>query len=103
MRVYGDIYIDAIHHQSCCEDVYADFSALEDTDFQQQMNKIKPTFEQVVSSIEKLDYGFRVMGYFIPCYNIQNGYYSNNLELQITENNKKFELDISDCESGTRD
>jgi len=99
MRIYNDIDIDDFHSQDCCEQVYADFSALNDTGFENEMKRIKPTFEQVVASIEKLSYGFRVMGYFVPCYDIQNGYYSNNLEIRITEKGKKFVIDVSDCQS----
>jgi len=98
MRIYKDIFMEDYHSQECCEEVYADFSALNDTDFKEQMKKIKPTFDQVVNSIEKLSYGFRVMGYFIPCYDIQNGYYSSKLELIITCEKEKFVIDISDCE-----
>jgi hypothetical protein len=35
---------------------------------------------------------------FIPCYNYQNGYYSSNLSVVITQGGTtKTEVDISDC------
>lgn len=34
--------------------------------------------------------------FFIPCYDIQNGYYSNNLELILKERVVKEKMDISD-------
>lgn len=40
------------------------------------------------------DCGIRINGYFIPCYNEQNGYYSSNLELQIKVGGKVISVDI---------
>lgn len=41
--------------------------------------------------------GFRLNGYFVACYNIQNGHYRSDLKLLITENNVTREIDIEDC------
>ena len=65
------------HDQDCCENVYADFRSLKDQDIKQK--EIKR-----ISIVGVKDAGFRLNGYFIPCYNSQNGYYSDNLELIIT-------------------
>lgn len=63
------------HSQDCCEYNYADMAALEDTTF----------FDQVKTSdgilFDCSDYGFAMSGYFVPCYSIQNGYYSNDISI----------------------
>lgn len=70
------IVIKYHHDQDCCEVVYADFKQLLDTTFQtEKLVDIK--IEQVPGS------GFRINGYFVPCYNQQNGYYSDRLELIV--------------------
>ena len=64
------------HEQDCCESVYADFSNL-DSDI------LKHKFESI--SLEEVNEGFRfgdTRKYFVPCYNEQNGYYSDYLEIQ---------------------
>lgn len=64
------------HEQDCCENVYANFKALKDQGIKEkEFKKIK--IDGVKNS------GFKLNGYFIPCYNEQNGYYASNLELII--------------------
>ena len=63
------------HEQDCCENVYADWSALEDTTFHDEV----VSFEQL--ELKEEHEGFSINGYFVPCYEQQNGYYSNNLEI----------------------
>lgn len=90
-------YIEDIHEQDYYEEVYADWSALEDTTFKEE--KITEVH------IEKVpDSGFRLNGYFIPCYNRQSGCYNDKLKLRIsilnkTNNSKLIKniIDISDC------
>lgn len=79
------------HDQDCCENVYADWEALDDTTFADE------TFTDVI--IEKVPYsGFRINGYFVPCYNQQNGYYSDELTLFIKyPDGRKIEMDITEC------
>ena len=73
--------IKHFHDQQCCENVYADWKQLGDTDaFQHEFNE-----DLIIEGVEKS--GFRVEGYFVPCYNEQNGWYSSELELQITLKN----------------
>ena len=84
--------IKDFHIQDCCESVCADFEALEDTTF----NPDDITYETLEIDTN-LDHGFIINGYFVPCYDIQNGYYSGNLELIITKPNGEKEcIDISD-------
>ena len=66
------------HCQDCCEINYADFEQLDslarDVDFSEPL------------VFESCDYGFRfgnppINMFFVPCYSIQNGYYSNALDI----------------------
>ena len=73
------------HDQQCCENVYADWEQLRDTDIKDKDFK-KIEIEKVKGS------GIRLNGYFVPCYDLQNGYYSSNLEIVTTKT-----IDVSDC------
>lgn len=64
------------HDQDCCEHVYADFSNLDSC-------ALTHKFENI--DLESTDEGFRfgdARKYFVPCYNEQNGYYSDYLEIR---------------------
>jgi len=81
--------VEHFHDQDCCETVYADWKQLEDTGIlNREFNDIK--IEGVKRS------GFRLNGYFVPCYNEQNGYYSSGLEVWITKGNEKRVVDVSE-------
>lgn len=94
------IEFSGYHGQNCCEHVYADFSIV---------NYYKDAFkDKKIKSIEVkgvIDMGFLLcfnVGYeenikiFIPCYNSQNSYYSDDLALVIKHNGMKVEIDISE-------
>lgn len=75
--LFSDGTVIRCHHdQDCCENVYADFKQLEDTNIKDQLF---PNFK--IEGIQNS--GFRLNGYFIPCYSKQNGYYSDNLALIV--------------------
>jgi hypothetical protein len=93
------------HESDCCENVYADFSIYKYliTDLVgKEINHIviksvenmgflvcvglKETYNNFISFYSKV---------FVPCYNSQNGYYSSNLELQISYDNVETKIDIS--------
>ena len=57
---------------------YADWSALEDTGFFNEDINHKNLV------LEKCDYGFRINGYFVPCYSSQNGYYTDEIDIIAT-------------------
>ena len=66
------------HDRDCCEINYADFEQLDslarEVDFSEPL------------VFESCDYGFRfgnppISMFFVPCYSIQNGYYSNLLDI----------------------
>lgn len=67
------------HVQDWCENVYASWrKGLSDTGFENQK-----FYEIEIELVE--EYGIRVNGYGIPCYNKQNGYYSSKLEIIFTD------------------
>lgn len=69
------VVIQDHHDQDCCEQVYADFMALVDTTiFDEDFKKL---------DVKLVEFGVSLNNYFIPCYNIQNGYYSNKLEIVV--------------------
>lgn len=74
--------IIAFHSQDCCEHNYADCEQLDDiarnTDF--DTSKLEIDILQ--------DQGFRFGNkpgkmFFVPCYSVQNGYYSTTLDISI--------------------
>lgn len=98
----NNIIIEDHHEQDCCEHVYADFSALEDTTFFDELKGKNLTAKEVANNIELVEgKGFRIFGYFVPCYNVQDGYYSSNLTLIITEEHgkNKIKIDLTNCTS----
>lgn len=78
------------HCQDCCEDVYAAFDEIEEVAMEHEFHE-PLIFESVK------DYGFRFGNkeymVSVPCYNIQNGYYSDDLEIKYG-----METVIEDCE-----
>lgn len=73
----GGLELEGIHYQDCCEDVYVDWSSLDDTDFfDRDFYRVEIEFVDEV--------GFRINGYLVNCYNEQNGYYSSDLTLEVT-------------------
>lgn len=82
--------INFIHQQDCCEEVYADLGALRDTGFEEDTSIKRENLK-----IRLVDgYGLRLNGYGIPCYNSQNGYYNDKIQIYI---NDKLYKNIS-CE-----
>jgi hypothetical protein len=75
------------HEQDCCENVYCDFNALKDMDI------MNVEFDDIKIEPVK-DSGFRLNGYFIPCYNEQNGYYSDDLTLVVDNGYEKKMIDL---------
>jgi len=70
------------HDQSCCEKVYADWGQLKDTNITEEVFK-----ELKITG--KKEAGISINGYFVPCYNDQNGYYGDDLEIIVKRPNKK--------------
>ncbi len=87
------------HSQSCCERVYAEWKAFEIENVWFWYNE-KLSIEMITNNIELVEgVGFRLFKQFIPCYNIQNGYYGDDLTLCIKnlQTNGLKEIDIRKC------
>lgn len=77
------------HDQDWCESVYCDFGQVE------ELFKTTEFKTLIIEGVEGC--GIKVNGFFIPCYDIQNGYYSSNLSLIIRDGIKLIKkIDISD-------
>ena len=76
------------HKRSCCERVYPDFKHLKEVDGEVGGSLFSNGVPEDIQVEVVKDVGFRFGGwqqwFFIPCYNVQNGFYSDNLELIIT-------------------
>lgn len=73
---------------------YADWSALEDTGFFQDKSVCADNLK-----LEACEYGFRINGYFVPCYSCQNGYYTNQISISAYDVNKKeIAYLVTECE-----
>lgn len=79
------------HVQDCCENVYADWDYLKgeagimDADFSNLTIEERPN--------RKTRTGIRICGqgqkFFVPCYNEQNGYYNDQLDIVLIDTNKR--------------
>lgn len=91
------------HFQDCCEEVYAAWENLQDSGI------LDLNIEAI--KIEELEgiginllvtpfingYSRAYIRYFVPGYNIQNGYYNSNLSLVFEYGNTQVKHDISHC------
>ena len=73
------------HLCDCCEWNYADFKAIDDT-------ARSLTFDEDLKFEEVPDSGFRFGNnpenmVFVPCYSVQNGYYSSDVDIYYNEKN----------------
>lgn len=68
------------HDRDCCEYNYADFKQLDDIGRNTDFDTSNLIFEE-------FDYGFRFGNegkmFYIPCYSIQNGYYSRCVDILL--------------------
>ena len=91
------------HDQDCCENVYADFEAIIS-----YIPQLKNEYDSIIiDGVEGIGFkiGFKskdrelsaLENVLIPCYNSQNGYYSDKLDLIIVyPNGEKKKFDITD-------
>ena len=82
------------HEQDCCETVFADWPE----DIESDLNSLGITYETVAVEFVA-DFGIKMNGISVPCYDRQNGYYSSNLTLSIERGNEKkvFDLDAANA------
>lgn len=99
------IKLGSYHDQDCCERVYIDFEEIEKYKeiLKRSMNFDKLIIKGVAEMGLLLCFQYGESEYyaekiFIPCYNEQNGYYSDSLELQIQIDEKEVEkIDVTAC------
>lgn len=77
------------HDQDCCENVYADWEHLKD-----ESGFMNADFSDLkIEEFNGLHCGIRVCGgkrkFFVPCYNEQNGYYSDILDIALVNTKKQ--------------
>ncbi len=94
-RVMG---LRTTHDQDCCESVYGDFG-----NFKYQKDDIlkSKSTEIIINGVESLGFlvsfgGYPLIKVLVPCYNSQNGYYSDELLLSIKDGEKEVILDLKD-------
>ena len=80
IRFDNGCVITYCHDQECCEINFADFMQL---DFY-EIHDVD--FDEESMLFEKVEYGFRFGNkpakmFFVPCYSVQNGYYTNNINI----------------------
>jgi len=92
---FNGIALCDYHSQDCCENVYADWSAMQDYVEQIEGKKFKTLTIKAVDEMGLL-LCFDDVKVLIPCHNEQNGYYSGDLELQIERDNIIKKIDVSD-------
>ena len=81
------------HYQDCCEWNYADFEQLDDLARSAMFDTANLTFEAVEGS------GFRFGNkdgrmYFVPCYSVQNGYYSSDIQIFYRRADTDYLLEV---------
>lgn len=95
------------HSQDCCERVYADWTNVQvitkinqnyidsnSLEFDEDLEKKIHLIPDVGFEIESQN-GIRLL---VSCYNVQNGYYSSDLELQYVKAHPQLlTIDISHC------
>ena len=93
------VVLESYHDQDCCEHVYADFSIMD-----LYIKQLKAEYKKIViKGVEGIgilvcfqeEYG-STEKVLVPCYNSQNGYYSDDLTLSITHKEITKKIDITD-------
>lgn len=89
----GDVVLSSDHSSDCCEHVYADFSVMK---YHAEELKGKTPYELVLLGVPKMGFilcldNTKVL---IPCYNYQNGYYSDNLSVMIKDGANSTSIDL---------
>jgi len=79
----------ALQLNTICEDVYADWKALEDMDLSSIMGKGKIIKVEIIK-----DFGFKLNDVSVPAYDEQNGYYSGALSISIDYGNFKLTTEV---------
>ena len=95
------------HDQDCCENVYADFKILKTYNLSTKTGKtinihdidFNEDLETLIEGVAEAGFNMKSKigeAFFVPCYNVQNGYYNDNLELILVKNRTHEVMDISE-------
>lgn len=91
------------HAQDCCENVYADWDYLKDEAGLKNIDFSDLTIEE--RGNRKTRNGIRICGqghkFFVPCYNEQNGYYNDQLDIVLIDTNQYEEVEVGWSNRGT--
>ncbi len=72
------------HSQECCEEVFADWPE----DIEEDLKSLGVNYDSLeIQFIE--EFGVKINGISVPCYNRQNGYYSDQLWMLVEKEGKK--------------
>lgn len=93
--VDGEVKFESCHESDCCENVYADFSVMKYYAEKLVKTELK---ELIIKGVKDMGFlmCFGEVKAFIPCYDYQNGYYSDNLTLKITEGDTVTNIDLNE-------
>lgn len=69
------------HWQECCEENYADFKQLDDLARSYDFDEDEIRFEKCESGFR---FGDDKRMFFVPCYSVQNGFYTNEVDIYYT-------------------
>lgn len=74
------------HCQGCCENVYADFEGLKKSPSAHLWDGENFRKEIEIEPVPNAGFrfGYDGMWVFVACYNVQNGYYGDDLEIIVT-------------------
>ena len=94
------------HWQDCCESVYVDWTHLQD-----EVGIFSYDFDENSFRIETVEgkgirFGDGMVMFFVPCYNEQNGYYNDQLDIKVYRkrlNGSYVKLRRFDTPAGTID
>lgn len=93
-----DLKLSAYHSQDCCENVFADFSI-----FNFYKDQIINTYVNnlIIKGVENVGFivcfgDYPLSKVLVTCHNSQNGYYSNQLDLEIKYQGQKFSVDLQE-------
>ena len=80
IRFNNDSLIYSEHEADCCEENYADFEQLDD-----EARNYKFAENLVFEAVDGAGFRFGSGGrmFFVPCYSMQNGWYSTNIVIRF--------------------
>lgn len=98
--------LSSVHDDDCCEQVFADFKNMQVMG-EREKNYVNADeldfFENILDSIVPIDgLGFYLVTkqgicILVSCYNVQNGYYSSELELEYKGETRNISSCVPDC------